>query len=85
MTRRHMRRFVMVLDTGAGSILIRKDILLQSQWPFIHPVNVGGKITLAVELVNRVEAVSFYFVECLSTQDLLGLRLLRQTCQRYST
>ena len=35
-------------------------------------MNVGGKITLAMELGKRFEAVSFYAVESLCTQVLLG-------------
>ena len=80
-----MSRFFTVLDTGVGSGYIRKYILPQWQWPLIQPlhesvqiqdagnrsVNVAGKITLVAELKNRVEALSFYVVQHLSTKVLL--------------
>ena len=95
-TRRNTRSFVTVLDTGAGSSFIRKDIIPQSHWPLIQilreavqirdagnrTVNVAGRITLAVELGNHVEALSFYVVGRLSTQVLLGCDFATNTSKR---
>ena len=63
-TRRHMRRYVTILDTGAGSSYVRKDILPDKIMSFIRPlrttinvrdagnkrVAIAGTIDLTVQL-----------------------------------
>ena len=36
-TRRQTRRYSMILDTGAGSSFIRKDVLHEKAWKLIRP------------------------------------------------
>ena len=86
LTRRHRRRFEAILDTGAGSSFIRKEALPEKKWSLIRPIGEGvrikdagnrniriaWKITLTVMLVHRVESISFYVVEHLTTQVILG-------------
>ena len=70
-TRRQTPLFEAILDTGAGSSLIRKDALPEKIWCLIRPIREGvrikdagnrnvriaGKITLIVILDHRVETI----------------------------
>ena len=80
-----MNRLVSAVDTGEESSFLQKDIP-RRKWPLIEllrefvkirdagnrSVRVGGNLSLEAEHGNLVEAVSFYVVECISTQVLLG-------------
>ena len=81
-----MRRYVTILDTGAGSSYVRKDILPDKIMPLIGPlkttinikdagnkrVDISGSIDLTVQLGTRQEVIQFYVVERLSTDVILG-------------
>ena len=70
-----IRKFV-VLDTGAGSSFIQKDMLPSEVRAKLHPprglanirdannrkVEVGGVVNLSVRIANRLERVSFQVV-----------------------
>jgi len=85
-SRRATRRFLTVLDTGAGSSSLRKDLLPPEAWKDIRPltqktrirdagnrsVAILGTVNLAVELGSRTEMVTFKVVERLAVDLILG-------------
>lgn len=83
-TRRFTQRYAVVLDTGAASSFIRKDVIPQRMWNKINTsrnlnfrdarkrkVHTSGTIDLAVEVGDRVEVVNFNVVERIAINVLL--------------
>ena len=85
-TRRQTRRYSVILDTGAGSSFIRKDVLHEKAWTRIRPdpnplktrdannrpINSLGVISLAIDIGGRVEIMDFKVVERLAVPVILG-------------
>jgi len=85
-TRRQTRRYSVILDTGAGSSFIRKDVLHERAWKLIRPdpspltttdannrqIQPLGIISLAVDIGGRVEVINFKVVERLAVPVILG-------------
>lgn len=86
LTQRSTRRFVTVLDTGAGPSFIRRDALPDKIEPFLRKtqspskivdankrrVEIEGTIDLSVELGGRIESVRFNVVPRLAVEVILG-------------
>ena len=85
-TRRQTRRYSVILDTGAGSSFIRKDVLHEKAWKLIRPdpspiktkdannrpIQPVGVVSLAVDIGGRVEVINFKVVERLAVPVILG-------------
>ena len=85
-TRRATRRFVAVLDTGAGPSFIRRDVLPEDIGAFIRKeptapkiidankrkVEIDGVIDLSVNIGGRVETVRFNVVPRLAVDVIIG-------------
>ena len=86
LSRKSTARFVVVLDTGAGSSFIRKSLLTHELQKSIQPlteeynvkdannrrITIEGTINLAVQVGTRFEIVKFNVVERLGTDVILG-------------
>ena len=85
-TTKAMRRFAVVVDTGAGSSFIRKSALAPGMEKLIKPIMAGvpikdannnrlkiaGRIDLVCQIGDRADTVSFYVAEKLATDVILG-------------
>ena len=86
MITKNMRRFVAILDAGAGSSFIRQEELPQHMQKNIEPlqqqvniknetgkpVSIAGTIRLSVQIGAKTEEVQFLVAQKLSTAVILG-------------
>ena len=86
LTKKSTNRYMVVLDTGAGSSFIRRNALPSEAWKLIRPLhstvrirdannrslNIQGTVNLTCTVGGRSEIVTFYVVERLATEVILG-------------
>ena len=86
MSTKNMRRFVAILDTGAGSSFIRQDELPQHMQKNIEPLQqqvdiknatgkplpIAGTLRLSVQIGSKMEEVQLLVAEELETAIILG-------------
>lgn len=80
------RRYAVIMDTGAGSRFIGKEVLPERQWSRIRPirsnirirdagnhrVNITGIVELYVELGSQIATLKVYVDEKLGIDVILG-------------